>query len=44
MVECSLSTLVWPNCTCGLLQRCGRVSYFGPGGLGSISSRGISLK
>ena len=40
MVECSLSTLVQPRCMSRLLQQCGRVSGFGPGGLDSVPSRG----
>ena len=44
MVERSLSTLVQPCFMSQLLQQCGRVSDFGPGGLGSISSRGIGDK
>ena len=35
MVKRCLSTLVQPRCMSQLLQRCGRVSDFGPGGLGS---------
>ena len=41
MVECSLSTLVQPCCMSRLLQRHGRVSDFGPGGLGSIPNQGL---
>ena len=40
VVERSLSTLVQPRCMSQLLQRRGRVSYFGAGGLGSVPSRG----
>ena len=44
MVGRSLSTLVQPCCMSQLLQRHGRVSDFGPGGLGSIIIRGIGYK
>ena len=40
VVECSLSTLVWPYCTSQLLQPGGRVSDFGSSGPGSIPSLG----
>ena len=41
VVESSLLTLVQPSCMSWLLQRHGRWSDFGPGGLGLILSRGI---
>ena len=40
VVESSLSTLVQPRCMSRVLHPRGRMPDFGPGGLGSIPSRG----